>query len=89
MSGAKVISIADFKRERRERMKIARKKSCAATRKAFLMAEATTRSSRRLEPSAFFWGLPGFWFRSTRRCGKAQAGAGLQYGQVTSSPVLC
>lgn len=41
MARAKVISISDFKRERRERMKIARKETRAAKRKAFLAAEAT------------------------------------------------
>ena len=42
MARAKVISIADFKRERRERMRAACREVRAAKRKAFLTAEATT-----------------------------------------------
>jgi hypothetical protein len=46
MARAKIISIADFKRERRERMRAACKDMRAAKRKAFLAAEATTMIAR-------------------------------------------
>ncbi|MGB3797524.1 MAG: hypothetical protein WA957_14625 [Alteraurantiacibacter sp.] len=56
MARAKVISIADFKRERRERMRVARKDMGAAKRSAFLAAEATTVIAKEV---ATFWVLFG------------------------------